>query len=477
MGQLEILTPGEVRQIQQASLKVLARTGVKVGHPRFRRLLAEAGAIVDEVQQIVRLPETLVLQSLEQAGKKFTIFGRDPRRQARFGQGDLVFVSSPAQYQWFPLRSDERRDPTLADVRNAIVVGDALEHIDMVGAMAVPLEVPAPFREVLVTAELLKGTPKATWGAFLSGADSARCVLELFRTVAGGSGPLRERPLGYAAVEPISPLQLPEHGLEILEVFCEAGLPAVFFPMTQTSATGPSTLAGTLVQENAEILSGIVVSQVLRPGTPVVYGGIPHIFDQPSMSISFGAPEQGLMAAAMTQIGKSYGLPVYVNVILTDAIAIDYQAGMEKGITMVMGALAGADTPSHLGIRGADQGASLAQLVVDDELVAYVKRILRGFVVDEETLAEEVIAAVGPTGNYLAEEHTIRHYRQELWRPNLLFRGQFERWQEKGSKALHERAADKVEHILATHQPEPIDEALGREVDQIVAAARKQMLG
>ncbi len=475
MRPLEILTPDEVHRIQESSLRILARVGIRVAHPRFRRILMDAGAVVDEQKQLVTFPESLVLQSLKQAGRTFTIYGRDPRRQARFGQGEMVVVSTPGQYQWFPLRSDTRRNPTIDDVSDAIVVGDALEHIDIVGQMGVPLAIPAPYREVLVTSLLLKGTPKIGC-AWLAGAASVKYAIELWRTVAGGSAALRERPLGMALIEPISPLQLPGHGLEILELCCQAGLPAMFFPMAQTSATGPATLAGTLLQENAEILAGIVVSQVLRPGTPVCYGGIPHIFDQPSQMICFGSPEQALMAVAMTQVAKAYGLPVYINVALTDAVGIDYQSGMEKGITLIMGALAGADTFSHLGIRGTDQGASLEQLVVDDEMMAYVKRTLGGFVVDEERLAEEVIASVGPTGNYLAEEHTLRHYRQEMWRPQLLFRGQFEHWMDAGGKDMRMRAADTVERILATHQPEPIDEALGRELDKIVEAARKELV-
>jgi len=159
--------------------------------------------------------------------------------------------------------------------------------------------------------------------------------------------------------------------------------------------------------------------ELVSPGIPFCYGGIPHIMDQRNSTISFGSPEQILMALAMTQMGKFYGFPVYINVGMTDSKLADAQAGLEKGTSLLMGALAGADTFGHLGIVGADQAASLEHLIIDDEIASFVKRVMRGFQVDEDTLAEEVMTRVGVRGNFLTEEHTLRHFRQELWFPRL----------------------------------------------------------
>jgi trimethylamine--corrinoid protein Co-methyltransferase len=246
--------------------------------------------------------------------------------------------------------------------------------------------------------------------------------------------------------------------------------------MVQAGATGPVTLAGTLAQENAENLAAIVITQVLRPGTPVLYGGIPHIMDMRTATISFGSPEQGLMAVAMAQIAKSYGLPVYINTGLADSKLVDAQSAFEKGLTFLLGALAGGDLIAHLGIAGADQGASLPQLVVDNEMAAYVKRVLRGLNVNDADLAVDVIKEVGHTGLHLAHPHTVANFRRELWIPTLWDRRDWDSWLVAGGKSMAERAAERVEQILREHEPEPIDEALAREIDNIVKSAERHLL-
>jgi trimethylamine--corrinoid protein Co-methyltransferase len=246
--------------------------------------------------------------------------------------------------------------------------------------------------------------------------------------------------------------------------------------MAMTAGTAPGTLAGTLAQENAEILAGVVLTQLLAPGTPITYGGIPHIMDPRTGICSFGSPEQGVMAAAMVQIAHSYGFPVYVNVGLTDAKLLDAQAGAEKAATLLLGVLAGADTFGHCGICGTDHAGSLLWLACDNEVMSYVKRIARGFAVDDERLAADVIRAVGPAGNFLAEEHTVRHFREELWLPGPMWTRQpYDLWRADSSLSFADRLYRYVEGILAAHQPEPLDEALAREIDRIVERAKQEL--
>ena len=183
------------------------------------------------------------------------------------------------------------------------------------------------------------------------------------------------------------------------------------------------------------------------------------------------------MAVAMAQIGKSYGLPVYVNVNLTDAKTLDAQAGMEKVGSLLLGVLAGADLLGHAGIVGTDHGGSLSWLVADNEACAFVRRILRGFDVDEERLAFQVIAGVGPGGNYLSLEHTVRHFRKELWVPGALWeRDSYDAWTERGSLTMEQRAAARVDQILASPPPPPLDPALEGEIERIVEAAKRELL-
>ena len=392
---VSLLTADEIRAIHETSLRVLREIGVVVPHPEVLRRLQEAGASVDSAKKIARFSEDIVLGAIASAKKQYVLFGREACREARFGSGQHNLISSPGQFAWFDYKNDVRREPTLEDARSAIALGDALPHVSVVGAMAVPGDATAAIRDVVLTAELVRGTGKPTrcWPVTRQ---STEFVLEIYKAIAGGAHALRARPMVEVFLEPISPLQLPETGLDVMIPYIEHGQPVSVGPMVMASGTGPATLAGTIAQENAEILAGVTIVQCLAPGTPVMYGGIPHILDPRTAICAFGSPEQGLMAAAMAQLGHYYGFPVYINVNLTDSKLPDIQAGIEKMGSFVLGMLAGADLFGHAGIVGTDHGASLEWLVIDDEAMGYAQRVAKGFAVNEETLAMNVISRVGP---------------------------------------------------------------------------------
>jgi trimethylamine--corrinoid protein Co-methyltransferase len=472
---IELLSTSDLEAIHQTSLGILNDVGVTIHHEAVLRRLSDAGAKIDFTFKRARLEPERVESAIRQAGKQYILYGRDPQQIARFGYGDLNLIASPGQFAWFDVSTGERRSPNLVDVCQAARVGDALSNITIVGAMGVPVDVPTPFRDVVQTAELIKGTTKPTrcWPVTRR---SAHYVLEMYAAVAGGKQQLLERPMVEVFLEPISPLQLPETGLDIMLEFLEYGQPVSIGPMSMACGTGPATLAGTLAQENAEILAGITVIQTLRPGTPVLYGGIPHIMDPRTSICAFGSPEQGLMAAAMSQMGKFYGFPTYINVNLTDAKTLDIQAGLEKMGSFILGAISGADLFGHAGLLGTDHGASLLWLVIDDEIMEYVRRILRGFDLNVETLAYLVIADIGPGGNYLTHNHTLAHFRKELWAPRPIWtRETYENWVSKGSRSMGDRALDRLHQILDRYEPFQIDPQLSQELDRIVEAAGHEL--
>ena len=474
---ITLLDPGELAGIHNTSLRILLEVGVRIHHPQVLEQMAAAGAKVDFEAKLARFDERMVTGAIEKATKRYVLAGRDPSRLARFGYGDLNLISSPGQFAWFDTITGERREPVLEDARLAIRVGDALANITIVGAMTVPVDVPPPIRDVVLTAELLRGTtkPGRCWPITRR---SSEYVLEIYKAAAGGQETLRSNPMVEVFLEPISPLQLPETGLDVMMAFLDHGQPVSIGPMAMTSGTAPATLAGTLAQENAEILAGIVVIQTLAPGTPVMYGGIPHIMDPRTSICSFGSPEQGLMAVTMVQLARSYGFPVYVNVNLTDSKVLDAQAGMEKMGGLVQGILAGADLFGHAGIRGTDHGGSLAWLLADDEAMTFARRIAAGFSVDDESLAFDVIAETGPGGNYLSHDHTLRHFREELLIPDAVWsRDAYDGWRAKGSTSFEDRIGERLSSIIQTHQPSPIDPVLDREITLIVEKAREELVG
>lgn len=414
------------------------------------------------------------MRSLDAAGKSFTLYGRDRARTAVFGAGRRNYNSIAGEAHWIHDATGERRFAALADVATAARLGDALDDLTIVGAMSDPHELPPSYRCVEVAAMLLRNTTKPIFFWFHD-RPSARYLIELFVTLAGGEDAAARFPMTYPLLEPISPLRFPRDGVDLLYETARVNMPVAIGPMAQVGVSAPATLAGTLAQENAEILAGVCITQLIRPGLPVCYGGIPHAFDMRTTQLIFAGPEQALMAVAMTQMGKRYGLPVYINVGLTDSKTVDAQAGMEAGVTLICGALAGADIFGHLGISGADQATSLDMLVMQHELIGYVERVMRGVRVDEDAIAFDVIREVGPGGRFIDQDHTAANFRKELWFPRLLDREFYDAWAGAGSPTLADRCRREKERLLAEHAPQPLPHDLAKELDRIVAAARRHL--
>jgi len=483
--QLSMLSKAQIGRIHDASLSLLLAPGVRIPHADMRRRFREAGADVDDDAALVKIPEHLVAWALEQAGKTFTLYGRDRARQARYGVGERNYNSVAGEASWVEesggseaacseAADTQRRYARLADVATATRLADALPHINLVGAMADPADVPPPYRCVAVAVEQLKHTTKPIQFWWHDRA-SARYVVEVLAAVAGSEEAAAQYPLTYPFLEPISPLKFPHDGIDLLYETARLNLPVPIGPMAQVGATAPGTLAGTLAQENAEILAGICITQLIKPGLPVCYGGIPHAFDMRTTQLIFAGPEQALMAVAMTEIGKHYGLPVYINVGLTDSKLPDAQAGLEAGMTLLCGVLAGADIFGHLGIAGVDQATSLSMLVMQHEIIGYIERIMQGFAITDETLGLDVVREVGHDGTFLDTMHTFHHFRQELWFPQLLDRHYWANWMEEGATSMHERCGARVARLLREHVPTPPAPEMQRELDLILDAARRHL--
>jgi trimethylamine--corrinoid protein Co-methyltransferase len=446
----------------------------------MRRRFREAGADVDDETALVRIPEELVAWALEKAGKQFTLFGRDRALQARYGVGERNYNSVAGEASWLEESygrdglPPRRRYARLEDVATATRLADALPHINLVGAMADPQDLPPAVRCIAVAVEQLKHTTKP-FQFWWNDRASARYVLEVLIAAAGSEEAATAYPLTYPFLEPISPLKFPHDGIDLLFETARLNLPVPIGPMAQVGATAPGTLAGTLAQENAEILAGICITQLIRPGMPVCYGGIPHAFDMRTTQLIFSGPEQALMAVAMTQMGKHYGLPVYINVGLTDSKMPDAQAGAEAGMTLLTGVLAGADIFGHLGIAGVDQASSLTMLLMQHEIIGYIERILQGIEITDETLGLDVVREVGHDGTFLDTMHTFRHFRRELWFPKLLDRQYWTNWLDEGATSMVERCAELRDRLLREHQPEPLAPELEREMTSILDAARRHL--
>ncbi|MGE5532219.1 MAG: trimethylamine methyltransferase family protein [Bacteroidota bacterium] len=471
-----MLSDEQIGRVHEASLRILGEIGVEVPHADMLSRFAEAGARVDFERRVVRIPADCVENCLRTAGKQFSIFGRDESKTARFGQGTRNFNSIAGEASWIEELGGPRRYARLADVAVAARLGDALPNINIVGAMTDPHDVPAEVACVEVLAELVRHTTKPVTLWYHDRA-SAKYLNEIQVALRGSEEAVFDRPYTYPFLEPISPLRFPFNGIDLLYETAKLNLPVPIGPMAQTGLSAPSTLAGTMAHENAEILAGVCVTQLIREGMPVCYGGICHAFDMRTTQLIFSGPEQAIFGVAMTQMGKHYGLPVYINVGLTDSKRVDAQAGLEAGISLALGAAAGADIFGHMGISGVDQASSADMLVFQDEVIGFVESTMRDMDFSDEAFGFETSVNVGPGGSFIAEEHTARNFRKEVWQPTVLDREYYQAWRDSGASSTEERVVAKRKELLATHEVEPVSEELEKALRGITAGARRELCG
>jgi trimethylamine--corrinoid protein Co-methyltransferase len=470
----EVLSEKDMNRIHDASMRILGEVGVVIPHPDMLSRMEGAGAKVDHARRLVRIPEKIVMRLVGGAGKEFTIGGRDPAKTAMFGKGRLNFNSISGEAYWVDEPGKPRRFPSIDDVATAARLGDALPNIDIAGAMADPHELPVEARCVRVLATLLRNTTKPV-GLWFHDRASARFIVEMLVALRGDEKRAAAMPACYPFFEPISPLRFPFNGIDLLYETARLNLPVPVGPMAQAGVSAPVTLAGTIAQESAEILAGICITQLVKPGLPVCYGGICHAYDMRTTQMIFCGPEQAIFGVAMTQMGKHYRLPVYINVGLADSKRPDAQAGLEIASTLVLGAAAGADIFGHMGISGVDQATSLDMLVLQDEIIGFVKRAVRPLEVNDESLAFDAIREVGPGGTFLDHETTLAGHRREIWSPRLLDRQYYEAWLEGGAGSAEERCAERKRELLSSHKPEPVPADLDREFERIATSAEREL--
>jgi trimethylamine--corrinoid protein Co-methyltransferase len=464
----------EIKKIHEASLKILERTGVEVPHEEVLSRFADSGAKVDLKTKRVRIPSDLVEKSVKSARKSYTLYGRDLSKKAEFGAGKRNYNSIAGEALIVDEIGGERRYTSLDDVKKAVILADALDKITIPGAMSDPAELPVEWRCVAVAAEMLRHTAKPVTFWFHDRA-SAKYLVDMVIAMRGDEKKAEEFPPFYPFFEPISPLRFPVNGIDLLFETARINLPVPIGPMAQTGLSAPCSVAGTMAQENAEILAGVCITQLIRPGMPVCYGGICHAFDMSTTQMIFSGPEQCVFGAGMTQMGKHYGFPVYVNTGLTDSKVPDAQAGLESGVSLAFSAAAGADIYGHLGICGVDQAASFDMLVMQNEVISYVESSLRKVDFSDEAFGLDVIDEVVREGSFIEHTHTAERFRDELWFPRLLDRNYYQPWKDKGSLSMRERCRAERDRILQTHRPEPVSDELDRILTETVAAAKKDL--
>ncbi|MGD8738316.1 MAG: trimethylamine methyltransferase family protein [Anaerolineae bacterium] len=462
------LSEAQIQQIHQASLQVLAETGLHVDNENALAIYHGGGAQIDG--HCVRLPEAMVKDALETVPHRVLLAGRDASQDVVL-EGRRVYAGtggSPTMV--LDPGASTVRPGTLRDLASLARLADALPHCDFIVIPLHPTDV-ADDEDVPVNRfyTCLTNSRKHIMSSVqgrVGSLSGAQQVIELGTMIAGSLQALQARPfISCITSWMVSPLHLDTGVTEILIEWCRHGLPLALSSAPMAGSTSPVTLAGTLVQLNAEQLSGIVLTQLVRPGTPVLAGYIPGVADMRSGGYLGGAIEFGMMQAAAAQLAHFYRVPIYGSGGMSDSKLPDAQSGYEKMATLLLAAMGGCNYIHHaISMVTNMSAASLEQAVIDDEMVGMVMRLLRGIEVTNATLAVEAIGRVGPGGHYLMDDHTLQFMRSELFQPRLADRRNRAAWEAAGQPDSRDHAIARVEELLQAHKPPSLPPDLDRAI-------------
>jgi len=469
----EFLDRNQIEAIHAASLDILENAGATFLSERAQRILTDAGAVVNSKEGNVRIPESLVKETLQKCPAAVRLYARNPKYNLEVGRSNQ-YMTCGGEYPYIlDLESGSRRPALSSDLVPLIKVTDALDNISVGGSyMIAPSDIPEALRHIERGVLHYKYTSKTThWDAegYIgnSGELGATHNLELAAVVAGGMEDLAKKPIGTSSICPSSPL-IYDSGLTDDSIeFVRHGVPILIEPMDNAGATSPNTLAGSLLQTNATVLAGLVLIQLVSPGNAVVYGSIPVNLDLRTVIPAAGCPETALRCAGGAEMAKYYGLPSAMSGGVSDSKIPDVQAGFESALTMLTAVLAGANWIRV--VAGALEyhfTASFEMLAIHDEIFGMAMRIARGIEVNEDTMATSLIKKIAPLrGHFMGEKHTLEHIRSERYLPKLSDKRTRTQWEKSGSKDLAQVARERVIEILATHRPDPLPSDIEKELD------------
>jgi trimethylamine---corrinoid protein Co-methyltransferase len=468
MTHLTVLSAGGVQSIHRATLRILEATGLHLTQPEAREILAGQGARIRGDR--VEMPPDLVERALALCPHQATVRGRDGKA-VTFGDGTLHWHNLGGAAQVYESGSGRCRAATLQDVRDSTRLLDALPNVSTITPFFTPQEAWGPLMSLSMYRHALPHTTKPLQGPGTQTAAEVRYTVRMASVV----GPPAE--VLSLGISPLSPLILPDEVAEAIMETARLGITLAPLPCPTAGATAPMSMAGALAQQNAEVLASIVLAQAVRPGLPVIYCGRLAMMEPRTGVSVWGGVELGLVSAGTVALAHSYGLPVNVYGFSTNSHSLDLQSGHERALNAITPALAGADELSGIGEMAAGVAGSYAQMVCDDEIAATVGRLVRGFAVDEDALAVELIDQVcRGSHNYLDQKHTVRYLRAgEVLSTHLAERRSYQEWQSGGAQVMAGRAQAEARRLLAEHQVSPLTDDQERELDEIMAEAAREL--
>ncbi len=468
MHELRVLSDADIDAIHSSTLRVLAETGIIISNPEAREILSGAGAKIQGDR--VLMPPTLVEEQVAKSSTEVALRGRGGATKM-LGDGSLHWHNLGGARDIYDAGTGTHHKAMLKDLQDCTRLLDALDGVTTITPFFTPLDVPGHLMSLAMYRFAIPHTTKPLQGPGVQTAEEVQFAIRMAAVI----GPPQE--VFSLSVSPVSPLNL-SSGLAaaIIEV-ARQGVPFAPLPCPTAGTTAPFSIAGAITQQNAEVLASIVLAQLVHPGLPIIYCGRLAMMEPRTGLSVWGGVELGLASAATVQVGHRYGLPVNVYGFSTNAHTLDIQNGFERALNAMIPALAGADELSGIGEMEAGVMGSFAQIVCDNEIAGSVRRILKGFDVNDDSLAVDLISsAMQGTHNYLGQKHTMRYLRSgEVLLTKLAERGSWEAWEAHGRVGMAERAHAEAVQLIQNHRVPPLSDDQERELDGILDEADRKL--
>ena len=472
----QVLTEDQIEAIYNAALQVLYETGVRVYDKEGVEVAYSAGAIIEETTEdnsLIKIPHWVVEKSLVTVPSRVVFDGFDRKHRMELYKNQIYFGGGSDTPFTLDPHTGKRRRTTYQDVKNIARVAQALPNLNFHMSLGITQDTAVSTYDRWQYLAMVEGTNKPI-NVTAVDAEGLGNILEMAQILVGGKQAWKKGPCFSIYLEPVSPLNHTKEVVQKLLFAVDNYIPCVYTPCPLSGVTAPCTLAGVLVQALAESLFGIVVSQTRKPGAQIIIGGLMSNMDMKTANYTYGSPEMALMSAGYTDITKWLRVPMYETAGCSDAKVFDEQSVMEATINIATAALIGGNMIHDVGYLDSGLTSSMEQMVAADEIIDMVKRILRGIPVNDDSVALDVMATVGPGGHFLDTEHTYNRFRTEIWRPKLIDRQNWEGWTGTGSKRYGERANERVKEILESETEPLFDEATHKELRRICELADKR---
>lgn len=448
LPQLQMINHNQILQIHEDALEILATTGVRFEYKEALKLLEAAGCLVDYDTLVARIPSTLVEDSVRMVPETFSLYDREGDFYCEFGDGQPRF--NPGSSSVLVLDKDGKtsRSSTAMDLIAITKVAQAMPQIDFVSSSVVAEEAPLQLGSQLIYLTEIKHSKKPIIGGAVDEAGPKR-TFELLKAVRGSEEEARRKPYTIFDICSVSPLSYSHIGASNIIDCAQLDIPIELICASIAGVTAPVSLAGALLQHTVEILAGVVLSQVVKPGTPVVYGGAPCTFNMKTTYTPMNSIEGDMIRCGYGVMGKYYGLPTHTYAALSDSKLIDYQAGFESGRSALLATQAGFDNMSGAGGLNVIAEMSPEKLVMDAEMIGLIKHYKKSMNMSSESLAKDIIAKVGHGGSFMTERHTLNYFRKEYnYDCDVLNFMDRPAWMKQGAPDILTKARNKVDVIL-----------------------------